>query len=254
MRQLLFLALCPIFLHAQTQETTLPADTLVSHATHKITAKDVAGVAIPALMITYGILSLENHAIQQLDYSTRNELLEDNSMWYNGWDDYFQFSPAVAAFALKACGVPSRHGWGDMVILYALSNAVETAVVYTVKTVTPRERPDGSATNSFPSGHTATAFVAAQFLHEEYKDKSPWISVGGYAMATMIGVSRVYNNRHWISDVVTGAGIGILSTKIVYWTYPWMQKVFGKKDKSLQTFAFPTYHEGALGIGLVHRF
>lgn len=253
-RLILLFILCPIFLYAQASEIVMPTDTLPAKTKHKITAMDVAGVAIPSLMITYGILSLESPAIQQLDYSTRNELLEDRSMLNSSLDDYFQFSPAVAAFALKACGVPSKHGWADMVFLYALSNVLETAVVYATKQTTPRERPDGSATNSFPSGHTATAFVAAQFLHEEYKGKSPWISVGGYTMATLIGAARVYNNRHWVSDVVSGAGIGILSTKVVYWTYPLMQKAFGKKDKALQTFAFPTYSEGVLGVGLVHRF
>ncbi len=239
---LLVLSRCTLF----AQE--LYTDSITIDKERRNTAVKIAGIALPVAMIGYGILSLESDGLKTLDYSTRDELLEDRSMWYNGWDNYFQFSPAVAAFTMKLCGVESRHKLSDMFIIYALSNTLETAIIYTTKTVTSRECPDGSSYHSFPSGHTATAFVAAEFLHQEYKDKSVWISVGGYAMASMIGVSRVYNNRHWVSDVVTGAGIGILSTKLVYWTYPWMKRTFGKKDKPMNALLFPGYSDGHLNM------
>jgi hypothetical protein len=214
----------------------------------------IAGIALPAVMITYGALSFGNGAIRNLDYSTRNELLEDNSLWYKRWDDYFQFSPAVAAFGMKSSGMKSAHKMSDMLILYALSNVLEGGIVYTAKRLTSRERPDGSDRFSFPSGHTATAFVAAEFLHQEYGDRSVWISIGGYGMASFIGVARVYNNRHWVSDIVAGAGIGILSTKIVYWTYPCLQKTFGKKNKKVQTLVLPGYDSGNLSLTFSCRF
>jgi membrane-associated phospholipid phosphatase len=142
-----------------------------------------------------------------------------------------------------------------MVAIYALSNLLETGIVYSAKTLTKRIRPDGSQDNSFPSGHTATAFVAAEFLFQEYKDKSIWISVGGYTMASAIGVSRVLNDKHWTSDVIAGAGIGILSTKIVYWTYPYVQRIFRKKkNDNSQTFVAPFYNSGKLGFSLSYRF
>jgi hypothetical protein len=214
----------------------------------------IAGIALPAVMITYGALSFGNGAIRNLDYSTRNELLEGNSLWYKRWDDYFQFSPAVAVFGMKLGGMKSAHKMSDMLILYALSNVLESGIVYTVKRLTSRERPDGFGRFSFPSGHTASAFVAAEFLHQEYGDKSVWISIGGYGMASLIGVARVYNNRHWVSDVVAGAGIGILSTKIVYWTYPCLQKTFGKKNKKVQTLVLPGYDNGNLSLTFSCRF
>jgi hypothetical protein len=212
-------------------------------------SKEVIGIVIPTAMITYGILSIESDGLKQLDYSTKNELLEDNSLWYNGWDDYFQFSPAALAFGLKISGIESKHSLSDMFILYTLSNALEAGVVFSTKSLTERKRPDGSNYHSFPSGHTATAFVAAEFLHQEYGDKSLWISAAGYGMATLIGVSRVYRNRHWVSDVVAGAGIGILSTKIIYRLYPSIRKSFSKKDTKHQTFICPSYNNGSLGIG-----
>lgn len=226
-------------IHARSPDVY--SDSIALNKKNYSTAVKVTEVLLPAAMITYGIISLESHAAEQLDHSTHDELLEDHSMWYNDWDNYFQFSPAVAAFTMKLCGVKSTHSLPDMFIIYALSNVLETGIIYTTKTVTPRERPSGSSYNSFPSGHTATAFVAAEFLHQEYKDKPVWISVSGYAMASMIGVSRVYNDRHWVSDVVAGAGIGILSTKVIYWTYPWMKRTFGKKDKPMNALFFPSY-------------
>ena len=78
-------------------------------------------------------------------------------------------------------------------------------------------RPDGTSANSWPSGHTATAFVGATILHKEYGlTRSPWFSVLGYGTATATGVMRVLNNRHWISDVLSGAGIGIMSAELAY--------------------------------------
>ena len=119
------------------------------------------------------------------------------------------------------------------------------------KKLTHRTRPDSSTDNSFPSGHTATAFVAAEFLHQEYGEKSVWISVGGYTMATLIGVSRVFNNRHWVSDVVAGGGIGILSTKAVYWLYPHLRKIVVKDNTAV---LFPTYQNGNFGVYFALNF
>jgi hypothetical protein len=211
-------------------------------------AAQIVGITLPVAMITYGALSFGNNALRDLDHSTRYELLEDHLMWYKKWDDYLQFSPAAAAFGMKLSGMKSVHKTSDMLILYALSNALETGIVQTTKHLIPRERPDGSNNTSFPSGHTATAFVAAEFLHQEYGDNSVWISIGGYGLASLIGLARVYNNRHWVSDVVAGAGIGILSAKIVYLTYPYLQKTFGKKNGKLQAVVLPGYSNGVLSL------
>ncbi len=91
-----------------------------------------------------------------------------------------------------------------MTLIYALSGGLTFGVVKATKTITGRERPDGSANNSFPSRHSATAFSAAEFLHQEFGYHSIWISIGGYTVATMVGASRIFNDKHWLSDVVAG--------------------------------------------------
>ncbi len=217
-------------------------------------AAAIVGVAIPSLMVTYGVASFYVDGIRQLDYDTHDEFLEDNYIWHSKADNYIQFVPAATAFVLKLSGVESRHKTTDMLIIYAMSNVLGGGIVYGTKTLTARERPDGSAANSFPSGHTETAFVAAEFLHQEFGYHSIWISIGGYTVATMVGLSRIFNDRHWVSDVVAGAGIGILSTKAVYWVYPHLQKAFQKKNKNSQAFVFPIYANGVTGLGFSYSF
>ena len=215
----------------------------------------VLEIAVPSAMITYGAVSLlGNNGIRKMDYSVRDHLVENNALWNKSWDDYMLFSPAVAVFGMKLCGVESTHKTTDMIALYVLSNILNVGITEGTKHITGRERPDYSNRLSFPSGHTSTAFVAAEFLHQEYRDQSVWISIGGYSMASLIGVARVYRNKHWVSDVITGAGVGILSTKIVYWTYPYLQEAIGRKGKKTNANFFPSYHEGNWGINLSYRF
>jgi len=70
---------------------------------------------------------------------------------------------------------------------------------------------------SFPSGHTATAFMTATMLNKEYGYRSPWIGVGAYTVAAATGLMRMANNKHWLSDVLTGAGVGIVATELGYY-------------------------------------
>lgn len=133
------------------------------------------------------------------------------------YDDYLQYSPAVVMLGLKAAGVESRSSWGRMIVSDAFSAGIMAVAVNSLKYSVKSMRPDGSTRNSFPSGHTATAFMAATMMHKEYGWRSPWYSVGAYALATATGVSRILNNRHWMSDVLAGAGIGIMSVELGYY-------------------------------------
>ena len=132
-------------------------------------------------------------------------------------DDYMQYAPAAIMLGMKAAGVQSRSSWGRMLVSDAFSAILMGSTVHTLKRTTHVERPDGSNKHSFPSGHTATAFMTATMFNKEYGHKSPWVGVGAYGMATATGLMRMANNKHWLSDVLTGAGIGILSTEIGYY-------------------------------------
>ena len=132
-------------------------------------------------------------------------------------DDYLQYLPAAVMLGMKLGGVEGRSSWGRMLASDAFSALLMGSVVYSLKQTTHVMRPDGSNDHSFPSGHTATAFMTATMLTKEYGHKSPWVGIGAYAIAATTGLMRMANNKHWLSDVLTGAGIGILSTELGYY-------------------------------------
>lgn len=145
---------------------------------------------------------------------------EPNSLTYDHAtkvDSYIRFAPLAATVALKACGVESRSDWLRLGVSAAGAYGITAIFTYGLKWAVDEPRPDGSARNSFPSGHTATAFAAATILHKEYGTTfSPWISLGGYAVAATTAFMRANNNYHWSGDVLAGAGIGILATELAY--------------------------------------
>lgn len=133
------------------------------------------------------------------------------------WDNYAQYSPLLTTWVLNTAGVQGRSSLQRLAVSNAMSFVMMAGIVNTMKHTTKELRPDGTKRNSFPSGHTATAFVAATILHKEYGlTRSPWYSIAGYSVATATGICRILNNRHWVNDVLVGAGIGILATDIGY--------------------------------------
>ncbi|MBB5637633.1 membrane-associated phospholipid phosphatase [Pedobacter cryoconitis] len=213
----------------------------------------VKSFIVPAVLISYGLLSLGNNAVRRLDFSTKAELQEDHPAFAVHADNFLQFAPGVAFYALNLAGVKSKHGIVDGTALYVLSEAIMGVSTFSVKHIVGRERPNGSDNYSFPSGHTANAFAAAEFLNQEYRDVSPWIGYAGYTVATATGVLRMYNNKHWLSDVVAGAGFGIASTKLAYLIYPHLKKlVMGKQ--TMKYSLVPMYQQKAAGLAFSGTF
>lgn len=96
---------------------------------------------------------------------------------------------------------------------YDLSQAIIVTQVYTqaLKYAVGRERPDHSENVSFPSGHSSNAFTAATVISRHY----PRLAIPGYAVATFIAVSRMAANKHFFSDIVAGAGLGVSVGRLV---------------------------------------
>lgn len=166
--------------------------------------------------------------------SLRNDFMPS---FHHTFDNYTQYIPAAIMLGLKTAGVESRSSWGRMFVSDAFSAVIMGATVNALKNTTHVMRPDGSNRNSFPSGHTATAFMTATMLSKEYGYLSPWVSIGAYSIATATGLTRVANNKHWLSDVMVGAGIGILSSEFGYWIADEIYKDKGLNKKS-QTKTF----------------
>ncbi|MDO4195014.1 MAG: phosphatase PAP2 family protein [Prevotellaceae bacterium] len=195
--------------------------------------RGVGGEALFGLpLVAAGVIEMHDNKRFR---SLRNDFVDSD--YKHEWENYAQYSPAVVMLAMKALGVESKSSWGKLVTAGAGASAIQFCTTHAIKRIAKEERPDGSRNNSFPSGHTATAFMAATMLHHEYGDLSPWISIGGYTVATTTGVMRMVNNRHWMSDVLAGAGIGIVSAELGYWLadicFPKSNKSFSLSVPSL---------------------
>lgn len=149
-------------------------------------------------------------------------------------DNYIQYAPVAAIYSMDALGFRSKHSIHYQTAVLLKSELLMTAIVTPLKRITHVIRPDSSAYTSFPSGHVAQAFLGAEILRKEYGKDHPWIAVGGYVTASAVGILRMLNNKHWLPDVIAGAGIGILSVNIIYSTHK------RKEIKSKTTFT-PTY-------------
>ena len=170
-------------------------------------------------------------------------------------DDYTQFFGPAMVVGLKLGGYDGRSDWPRLFASAGMSYAIMAAFVNGIKYTAKEMRPDGSTANSWPSGHTATAFVGASLLHKEYGlTRSPWWSVAGYGVATATGVMRVLNNRHWISDVMSGAGIGIMSTELGYALCDLMFKQKGLLRNDLEINSEkPSFFSISMGVGLGNK-
>lgn len=178
----------------------------------------VKNTIIPVSLITYGVIGLNNPKLKRWNTGIRSEVLEHINTKYRA-DDYFQYVPGLAVYIIDDAGLKAKHSFWDRTAILAGSFFLRSVVVKTLKNTTGVMRPDSSFTTSFPSGHTSMAFLGAEFLWQEYKDHTIWIGIAGYAIASTVGILRVINNKHWMTDVIAGAGVGLLSTKVSYYAF-----------------------------------
>ena len=136
---------------------------------HNLYAFSYKKLIIHSVLIGYGIASLEIHGLKQLNLSTRYEISEHQPDKIK-LDNYTQYLPAVMVYGLNWAGIKGKHNLKDRTIIYATSQLIAASMVIPLKHITKEERPDGSNLQSFPSGHTTTAFSSAQFLYREYRD------------------------------------------------------------------------------------
>ena len=219
--------------------------------------QDQTYVGIP-LFLAGVIAKSEKRSFRQNTADLRNSRTRLLTNFHSEIDNYTQFAPAVLALGLNVAGVEGRSNLGRFAVSSALAYGIMAGIVNPIKYGAKEMRPDGSTRNSFPSGHTATAFVSATILHKEYGlTRSPWYSIAGYGVATATGVMRVLNNRHWVSDVLSGAGIGIFSTELAYGISDIIFKGHGLKrgflsDKS-NAVENPSFFSISMGMGLGTR-
>ncbi|MCB0715062.1 MAG: phosphatase PAP2 family protein [Chitinophagaceae bacterium] len=213
----------------------------------------VTGLILPAACITYGFIALHDNGLRKINEDWKKNIWDDHPHKKLHLDNIFVVLPGAGAFALEAFGVKGKYPLKDKAIIYAMTSLLANGTASIMKKSTKSLRPDSTKYNSFPSGHSAQVFASAEFLRMEYKNVSAWYGIAGYAIALTTAYLRTYNNKHWLSDVIAGAGVGIASTKLTYWLYPKIRHWFFK-DKPATTMILPTYNQGQFGIGMTHQF
>lgn len=159
-------------------------------------------------------------------------------------DDYLRFVPLAAQVGMSLGGVQghSRNRW-QVLATDAMAGAMMVATVGGMKYTIDRTRPNGESAG-FPSGHTATAFMGATLLAHEYGHKSVWIPIASYSVATATGALRILNNKHYVSDVIVGAAVGILVAELSYWASDAIfnnRKLFPKRRARLHQEVLKNY-------------
>ncbi len=261
MLRLLFLTLCLSFspLYAQTVDSlplSLPDSVSTSLQQTSTSTIDSSfrfkwqQTIIPAVLIATGAIFVGNDWIIYQNHEIHDEMHEniDHQLTI---DDYAQYAPMAAVYGLSLLGVKAKHNYLDRTILLGMAYAMMGVSVNVLKNSVDEWRPDSSSNNSFPSGHTATSFLGAEMLWQEYHATSPWIGIAGYVEAAGIGFFRMYNSRHWLTDVIEGAGIGMLCTKAAYWLYPPVSHLLHLK----RNLAFvPYYNSQSAGLYCHYTF
>ncbi len=228
---------------------TIKKDLFTAPDTVKRLHSKPLALIFPAALITYGVSSFFIHPIRRFDYYLHNEIQKTAPNFNTKAESYFLVTPIVLVYGLNLAGISGKNTFIDRTLLLGLSTGFVGGSEYITKHATHRQRPNKTDFFSFPSGHTGLAFMGAEFLAQEYSQKSPAYTVIGYAFAVTTGVFRMYNRDHWFSDVVAGAGFGILSTKAAYLVYPYLRNKFTHTDKQgRSTMIMPTYQNGIPGF------
>jgi hypothetical protein len=205
---------------------------------------------VPIALITTGVLLSTSSFEKSLQKDLRNIVGDD---FYFNVDDYTRYAPVIEMYAADILGVKSKNHWFDQTKNLVLSSIISNGTSALLKKEIPKYRPDGSTNpNSFPSGHTTTAFTTATVLYEEFKNTNPLLAYSGYLFAVTTGSLRMLNDMHYLSDVLVGAGIGILSVKLVYHLE---HLISWNPFKKLDGIAFaPQFSEKSVGFYLSRTF
>jgi hypothetical protein len=184
---------------------------------------------VPVSLIVAGSAVSGSTFEKDLQTSIRNSVGNNYSFPI---DDYIQFAPVVEMYVADMAGVKSKNHWFDQTKYLIISNLFSLGITTGLKYAVDKTRPN-EGEHSFPSGHTTLAFTNATVLYNEFYNTSPALAYSGYAFALTTGAFRMINNKHWLSDVLAGAGIGILVTNLVYYFEPLKNFNPFKKQKNI---------------------
>lgn len=253
MRVSLFTLICMMLMNLSTlraqNECALP-DSLnpkMPVIEYKFNAKHLI---LPASLIAAGAVGTAIDGMNDFHLFSRKEDVKKIRI-----DDYLEWGMLGWVFVCDLMG-KEKHNWADQLCLVVMAEGMNAAMTRTLKYTVKEIRPDGGP-YSFPSGHTANAFLGAHMAWKEFKGSSPVLAYSGYALALFVAGSRLYNNRHWVADVVAGAGFGILSVELAYFAYFPLRNAIARKinRKAARNMVLaPTFNEQGGGVYFSYSF
>lgn len=194
---------------------------------------------VPTSLLAVGTFGVYNgwfHGLRDDVRTGMTDLRKD----YIHIDDYIQYLPVASNIGLGLIGVKGKHPMREKIATTATAYAIMGILTYGMKHSLHETRPDTEERNSFPSGHAARAFMGAELVRMEYG----WgYGLAAYSIAAGTAFLRLYNDRHWLNDVIGGAGIGILSAQAAYWLLPLERKLLGWKSPS-SSFTLVPFTDG----------
>jgi membrane-associated phospholipid phosphatase len=273
----------PAFYNENTKITahvyvTLVVDDIKQQVTSPFRATKSDWLKVGAFAVaTTGAILFADKPVQRLAMQIRtNKSVVSASTYVTDFGGLYE---AYTLAALGAYGVIFKKEKEQTTVLLATQAYITAATIETaLKYLTSRQRPsyynsvtglnnhtfhgpfyhflksDNSSYESFPSGHTTVVFAAATVFAMEYKE-TPIIPIIAYSAATAVGLSRIVQNAHWISDVMVGAALGFLSGRQVVNNYHRYSKIQIGAAKKKNTLSFNlNYFNGTLMPGCTYTF
>ena len=235
---LLLLLTCSVI-----QAQVIPKDTL-QNKPHKILKQSF----LPASLIGVGLIINKSSFDKTFQKDISNSVKNN---YKTNVEDYLAVAPVAQMYIADLAGIKSKNHWFDQSKYLFISNLFSVGITQLIKKSNQKLRPNGMP-DSFPSGHTTIAFTNATVLYHEFHESSPVLAYSGYAFATTVGYFRMANNKHYLSDVLVGAGIGIAVTNLIYYFKP--LKNFNPFKKVKNVSVFPSYKDNSYGLYACYQF
>lgn len=205
-------------------------------------------------MIGYGVAAIRSPELNEFNRKVIAELGKPEGRRIFGLDNFLPGIPLAGTYALKLSGVQGEHTIPQTLVIHSVAFVVGNGLVELSKSFKVEWRPDSSNQRSFPSGHTMNAFITAEIMRREFRSVSEWYGIAGYGFAIATGYLRMYNRKHWLNDVLAGAGVGILSSQLAYVVYPAVWKIIKPEIQRGNCIILPFYHSNVAGLLAVIHF
>ncbi|WP_035846976.1 phosphatase PAP2 family protein [Crocinitomix catalasitica] len=206
MKNILFPLLLILSIHSFGMNTTKRDSTK--------TGKQYVSVIIAPIALSLLSVDLMRDSIKYgLQKVFRSRVDED---FHTGIDDWIHYAPVVMMYAADLFKVPAKNTVWNQTKYLIFSEAITAGIVWGLKYSLKIQRPNNGAFNAYPSGHTSQAFVQSQVLYNEFRETAPLLAASGFLFSISTGTIRILNNKHWVPDVLLGAGIAMLVTNTIY--------------------------------------